>query len=54
VPIPKGVMASFILMKVMILYIGVGAETLTIYVQDAARTLVNPSIYIDAILEEGM
>jgi len=53
-PIPKGVMVSFIFMTLLIIYVGVGAETLSIYVQDAARTLINPSIYIDAILEEGM
>ncbi len=53
-PIPKGAMVSFILLTITIIYLGVGAESLSIYVQDAARTLMNPSIYIDAILEEGM
>ena len=53
-PIPKGVMVSFILFTIAIIYLGVGAESLSIYVQDAARTLINPSIYIDAILGEGI
>lgn len=53
-PIPKGVMVSFILLTISIVYIGVGAESLSIYVQDATRTLMNPSIYIEAILGEGM
>ncbi|MFY3791249.1 Na+/H+ antiporter subunit D [Ureibacillus sp. MALMAid1270] len=53
-PIPKGVMLSFILLTISIVYIGVGAESLSVYVQDAARTLMNPSIYIEAILGEGM
>lgn len=53
-PIPKGVMVSFILLTISIVYIGVGADSLSIYVQDATRTLMNPSIYIEAILGEGM
>ncbi len=53
-PIPKSAMLSFILLTLSIIYIGVGAESLSPYVQDAARTLMNPSIYIDAILGEGL
>ena len=50
-PIPKGAYLSFILLAVSIVYVGVGAETLAVYVKDAAKTLMNPSIYIDAILK---
>nr|WP_106782229.1 Na+/H+ antiporter subunit D [Lysinibacillus timonensis] len=53
-PIPKGVMMSFILLTLSMIYLGVGVESLSVYVQDATRTLMNPSVYIDAILEEGM
>ena len=49
-PIPRGAMASFVLLAICIVALGVGAEGLTVYVEDAARTLVEPSIYIDAIL----
>ncbi|RUL47788.1 Na+/H+ antiporter subunit D [Lysinibacillus antri] len=52
-PIPKGAYVSFCLLAISIIYIGVGAETLSVYVKDAVHTLVNPSIYIDAILKEG-
>jgi len=50
-PIPKGAYLSFILLAVSIVYVGVGAESLAVYVKDAAKTLMNPSIYIDAILK---
>ena len=50
-PIPKGAYASFVLLAILIIFIGVGAETIALYVNDAAKTLMNPSIYIDAILE---
>ncbi|QCR30803.1 Na+/H+ antiporter subunit D [Lysinibacillus sp. SGAir0095] len=50
-PIPKAAYLSFILLAITIAYVGVGAETLAVYVKDAAETLMNPSIYIDAILK---
>ncbi|MDI7743109.1 Na+/H+ antiporter subunit D [Lysinibacillus fusiformis] len=50
-PIPKGAYWAFILLAATIVYAGVGAESLSIYVKDAAKTLMNPSIYIDAILK---
>jgi multicomponent Na+:H+ antiporter subunit D len=31
--------------------IGFGTESLSVYVTDAANTLMNPDIYTDAILE---
>lgn len=49
-PIPKLPMVSFISLAICIIFIGLGAENLLVYVQDATTTLVNPSIYIDAIL----
>ena len=50
-PIPRGAYVAFILLAISIVYVGVGAESLAIYVKDAAKTLMNPSIYIDAILK---
>ena len=49
-PIPKGAYASFVLLAICIIGLGVGAESIAVYVEDAARTLANPSIYIEAIL----
>lgn len=49
-PIPRGAMVSFVLLAMCIVGLGVGAEGLAVYVEDAAHTLVNPSIYIDAVL----
>lgn len=50
-PIPKVAYTSMILFAASIIYLGVGAESIAVYVQDAAETLMNPSIYIDAILK---
>lgn len=49
-PIPKGAMLSFVLLALCMIGIGVGAEGIAVYVNDAAHTLANPSVYIDAIL----
>ena len=48
--IPRGALLSFVLLAICIGALGVGAESIASYVNDAARTLMNPSIYIDAIL----
>ncbi|BDH59972.1 Na+/H+ antiporter subunit D [Lysinibacillus sp. PLM2] len=50
-PIPRGAMVSFILFTIAIVYIGIGAESLMVYIEDATRTLMNPSRYIEAILK---
>ena len=34
-PIPRGAMASFVLLAICIVALGVGAEGLTVYVEDA-------------------
>lgn len=51
-PIPRGVMASFLVLALCMIGLGVGAEGLAVYVEDAAYTLANPSVYIDAILNK--
>ncbi|MDX5474249.1 MAG: hypothetical protein LPK00_01825, partial [Bacillaceae bacterium] len=33
-------------------FIGLGAETITPYIMQAAETLMDPSIYIQAVLKE--
>ncbi len=50
IPIPKLAMTSFVMLGVLIVGIGVGAEALSPFVEDAAETLANPAIYIDAVL----
>ncbi|MCT6925764.1 Na+/H+ antiporter subunit D [Metasolibacillus sp.] len=49
-PIPKAAMASFVMLALCIVALGLGAEGIAVYVEDAARTLANPAIYIEAIL----
>jgi len=50
VQIPKLSMASFIALAVIIISLGIGAEVLAPYIQDAAYTLANPIVYIEAVL----
>lgn len=50
VEIPRYAMGSFVLLAVAIVALGFGAEWLAPYVENAAETLANPSIYIEAIL----
>ena len=49
-PLPRSALLSFILLAICIVALGLGAESIASYVNDAAQTLMNPSIYIDAIL----
>lgn len=51
-PLPKVGYASLLLLTLCIVFVGLNAESLAVYVQDAAETLVNPSIYIDAVLND--
>ena len=48
--IPKFAMSSFVMLAVAIVALGFGAEWIAPYVESAAETLANPSIYIEAIL----
>lgn len=50
VPMKKSWMTSFILLTVATLVLGFGAEYFAPYVKDAAYTLLNPEVYIDAVL----
>ena len=49
-PIPKLAMVSFATLAIIIISLGIGAEGIAPFVEDAARTLANPTIYIEAIL----
>jgi len=50
-PMKSGWMVSIVLLTAGTFALGLGAEAIAVYVQDAANTLMNPQIYIDAILE---
>ncbi|WP_339253394.1 Na+/H+ antiporter subunit D [Sporosarcina sp. FSL W8-0480] len=51
VPLKKGMLIPCILFAIMTIAIGIGVEGLAPYVSDAARTLMNPDIYIEAVLQ---
>ena len=50
IPLPKGHHIPGIMLVLLTIGIGLGVEGLAPYVKDAAATLMNPSIYIDAVL----
>lgn len=52
VPMKKGWLTSFILLTAGMVVLGLGAEFFAPYVADAANTLLNPEIYIDAVFNE--
>ncbi|MDW0118013.1 Na+/H+ antiporter subunit D [Sporosarcina thermotolerans] len=51
VPLKKGMLIPCVLLAIMTVAIGIGVEGLAPYVSDAARTLMNPDIYIEAVLQ---
>ncbi|MCG7343099.1 Na+/H+ antiporter subunit D [Sporosarcina sp. ACRSL] len=51
IPLKKGMLVPCVLFGIMTIAIGIGVEGLAPYVSDAARTLMNPEIYIDAVLQ---
>lgn len=50
VPIRRGMMVSLVLLAACIIFLGLGANYIMPFVEAAAAVLVDPSIYIDAIL----
>lgn len=48
--IPKLSMTAFSLLALCIISLGIGAEAVSPFVEDAAKTLADPSIYINAVL----
>ncbi|AXI10794.1 Na+/H+ antiporter subunit D [Oceanobacillus zhaokaii] len=53
VPMKMGWIIPCVLLTAATLGLGLGAESLAPYVSDAANTLLNPKIYIDAILHDN-
>ncbi|WP_405097754.1 Na+/H+ antiporter subunit D [Oceanobacillus sp. FSL H7-0719] len=51
-PMKKGWMTSFVILTAAMFVLGLGAEFFAPYVMDAANTLLNPEIYIDAVLNK--
>lgn len=52
VPLKKGMLIPCVLFGVLTIALGLGAEGIAVYVSDAAHTLMNPEIYIDAVLND--
>lgn len=50
VPLKKGLLAPIVLLCLGMVSLGLGAELLSAYVNDAVNTLVNPTVYIEAVL----
>lgn len=50
-PLRKGLIIPSLLLTALTISLGVGAESISHYIIDAANTLLNPSIYINAVLE---
>ncbi|MFD1927651.1 Na+/H+ antiporter subunit D [Sporosarcina siberiensis] len=50
VPLEKGMLIPIVLLGIATIALGLGAEWIAVYVQDAATTLMNPEIYIDAVM----
>lgn len=50
VPARKGWVVSTCILALGTIALGLGAESMSIYIQNAAETLFNPQIYIDAVL----
>lgn len=50
-PLKAGLLVPCIILTAGTFAIGLGAEYLAVYIKDAAYTLMNPEIYIEAILE---
>lgn len=52
IPIKKGWIVPCIILSAGTILLGLGAEFLAPYIGDAANTLMNPQIYIDAVLND--
>lgn len=50
-PLKAGLLVPCIILTAGTFAIGLGAEYLAVYIKDAAYTLMNPEVYIEAILE---
>lgn len=50
VPLKKRLLLPLVLLGLLTVALGLGAEGIAVYVSDAAHTLMNPDIYIQAVL----
>lgn len=50
-PVPKGMLIPILSFVAVAFALGLGTELIAPFVQDAAETLINPQIYIDAVLK---
>ncbi len=50
VPLKKSLLLPCVLLGIATIALGIGAESLLVYVEDAAYTLMNPEVYVDAVL----
>lgn len=50
VPLKKSMLFPMVLLGIVTVVLGLGAESIAPYIADAAKTLSNPQIYIDAVL----
>lgn len=51
-PLRKGILFPLIVLGVLTFALGLAPESIATFVKDGAETLVNPSIYIDAIFDQ--
>ena len=49
-PLKKGLLIPIVLLGFGTISLGLGAEVLADYVSNAAYTLTNPAVYIEAVL----
>ncbi|WP_174616496.1 Na+/H+ antiporter subunit D [Virgibacillus ihumii] len=52
IPMKKGWIIPCMLLTICTIGLGLGAEPLAVYVEDAANTLLNPEVYIDAVMNK--
>lgn len=53
VPLKKGLLIPTLMLGLLTLALGLGSEGISAYVIDAAQTLMDPNIYIDAVLNHN-
>ncbi|AOV06638.1 Na+/H+ antiporter subunit D [Sporosarcina ureilytica] len=52
VPLQKRLLIPCVVLGIATIALGVGAESILVYVEDAAYTLMNPEVYVDAVLNK--
>ena len=53
VPLKNSLLLPCVLLGIATIALGIGAEGILVYVEDAAYTLMNPDVYVEAILGKG-